>query len=52
MRKQSDGVDRFRAVGVGKIDFGTANLANAGNDGFPVLYYPATAHDRVQREML
>src|SRR5262245_3402255 len=50
--KQADGVDRFRAIGIRKIDISTADFANAGNDGFEVLYYQAASHYGIKREML
>src|SRR5258707_600193 len=51
-RKQSDGFDRFRALGLGEIDAGPACFAHAGDDGFKIVYYEAAPGDRVQREVL
>jgi len=44
-RKQSDGSDRFRAIGLGEIDLGPAHFADAGDDGIEVMYYQAAPRD-------
>jgi len=52
MGKHSDGVDRFRAIGIRQIDFGSADFTNAGDTGFEILYYQAAAHYGIEREVL
>ncbi|HXJ46578.1 MAG TPA: hypothetical protein VNK47_07885 [Candidatus Dormibacteraeota bacterium] len=44
-RKQSDGFNRFRALGLGEIDLGAAHFADAGDDGVEVMYYQAAPRD-------
>ena len=48
----ADGADRFRAVGLGKIDAGAEDSGAAGDDAVGVMYHEATAGDGSKRKML